>query len=173
MYVGTPGHFPALKGKGAELRHFPVPLLETCQTFLDDSNLQHRQVKLMLSMSVVIETIPDTNAEEYTLSAAGAAEFKKAVYAFVQLNTALGQHFHTRHILLFNFTIKFHYALHLAHCAEFINPRLAWCYSGEDFMQKVKGIVQASHRGTAPQKVAHTAMMKYVQGLGLKFQHPS
>ena len=169
MYAGKAGQFPCLKGKAAQMRHLALPLMETCQEFLDDSTLQHRQVKKLISMAVRIETILDNNADEYVLPPMDADEYKKASYAFVQLNTALGQHFHPAHTLLFHFTIKFHDALHLAHCAQWMNPRVAWCYAGDDFMMKVKGVVQGSHRGTAPQMVSHTAMLKYCQGLGLRF----
>ena len=77
-------------------------------------------------MAVRIETILDNSADEYILAPGDAVEYKKASYAFVQLNTSLGHHFHARHLLLFSFTIKFHYALHLALMVAFINPRVAW-----------------------------------------------
>ena len=169
MFVNA-GDFPKLKGKANELRHFAGPLMEACVAFLDDIVQQHRHMKLLLAMAIKMESILDTDAAVYQLTPSQSTEFREAAYAFANLNTALGQHYHPLHVLLFNHTIKFHYALHLGHCAELIHPRLAWCYTGEDFMQKVKGITQSSHLGTAPHKVAHTIMVKYVQGLGLKFQ---
>ena len=67
--------------------------------------------------------------------------------------------------LLFNFTIKFHYLAHIAFYSRYFNPRLAWCYSGEDFMQKVKRIVAACAPATSAQLVPTKAMAKYASGL--------
>ena len=66
---------------------------------------------------------------------------------------------------LFNFTIKSHYLAHIALSSRYINPRLAWCYAGEDFMQKVKTIVASTQRGTQCHLVSKKAMQKYCQGL--------
>ena len=81
--------------------------------------------------------------------------------------TAIGQHFQNQGLALSNFTIKFHYLLHLAHICEYINVRLAWCYSGEDLMHVVKTLVQSSHRGCRPSLVPAKVMRKYTFGLGL------
>lgn len=48
-----------------------------------------------------------------------------------------------------------------------MNPRMAWCYAGEDMMGKVKGIVQASHRGAKAYQIPPKVMSKYVRALGL------
>eukprot|EP00969_Alexandrium_andersonii_P365303 15465925-Alexandrium_andersonii.AAC.1 len=65
-------------------------------------------------------------------------------------------------------TMKFHYVLHVGNIAAYCNPRLSWCYSGEDLMQKVKTLVAASNRGTAAHKVMGKVLQKYAFGLGLK-----
>ena len=123
----------------------------------------------MLHMVIKMETLLDFHKDEYRLPEQAALQFKQAAYGFVQLNASLGHHFHGRRQLLFNFTIKFHYALHLGHIAAYINPRLAWCYSGEDFMHKIKAIVQSCDSGSPPWLVPLKVMRKYAQGLGMTF----
>ena len=169
MYAGKPNAFPVLKGKGAEIRHLALPLLVACGDFLDDAVEQHKWMKLLLKMAIDMETLLDFHRDEYRFPEQAANDFKKAAYGFVQLNTIVGHHFHDRRQLLFNFTIKFHYVLHLGHIAAYINPRLAWCYSGEDFMHKVKAIVQASDAGSPPWLVPLKTMRKSAQGLGMSF----
>ena len=96
-----------------------------------------------------------------------ATVFKNAANGFVALSTALSNHFHREGTVLFNYTIKWHYLMHLADIAGYINPRLGWNYQGEDLMHRVKVLVQASHSGAAPHQVVNKVMGKYVLGLGL------
>ena len=51
---------------------------------------------------------------------------------------------------LFSITIKCHYIIHIAVGAKYLNPRLAMCYSGEDYMHHMKRMVTMSVRGTKP-----------------------
>ena len=162
--------FPKLKGKGAELRHFGQPLLHAFTKRMTSGNKQHRQIKLALEMSVKIEHIMDAYSSSYALPEPAAVEFREACYGFCGLVTLLGQHFHSSGTLLFNFTIKFHYLLHLGLLAKVINPRLAWCYKGEDFMHVNRRIIGACVRGTPNANVEAKAARKYLEGLHLKLR---
>ena len=122
----------------------------------------------MLRAVLRIEELIETHREDLKFPAAAAGEFQRTTYAFVQINAALGHYFHGRGQLLFNFTIKFHYALHIGRIAAYFNPRMAWCYGGEDLMHRAKGVVQGCHSGTAPHLVPPKAMRKYAQGLSLQ-----
>ena len=169
-------HFPSLKGKAAEIRALLGPMLSACEKFLGHNTLQKRQIKLMLQCAIKMESLLDEHQTKYKLPDTAAIEFKKAAMAFVQLNTALGQHFHLhqdvpmRQKLLFNHTIKFHYLVHLGLLAAHLNPRLTWCYSGEDLMMKVKRVVQSCHRGLPGHMIPKKAMHKYAYGLGMSLQ---
>jgi hypothetical protein len=169
MYSGSATDFPSLKGKAAEIRHFAVPLLDTVRELLDDSLLEHRHIKMMVQMAVAMETILDTHADEYKWPENVADDYSKAVCVFVQPNSALRVSILELELVLFNFTAKYHYALHVALLAKHMNPRLNWCFAGEDLMQIVKSIVAACTRGVAGPMVSHKALVKYAFGLGLKF----
>ena len=165
-------HFPSLKGKAAEIRALLGPMLSACDEFLGEDTMQKRQIKLMLRCAVKMEDILDEHQLEYKLPPGAADDFNQAAVAFVQLNTSLGKHFHAHpdvpeaQRVLLNHTIKFHYLLHLGILARYMNPRLAWCYSGEDLMMKVKQIVQSCHRGLPGHAIPTKAMRKYAFGLG-------
>ena len=45
-----------------------------------------------------------------------------------------------------NFTQKNHHMLHSAKLAEHINPRLVWCFRGEDMMQKMQTLAKSCVR---------------------------
>ena len=160
------GSFPLLKGKAAEIRHFGPALSSAFEHFMDHTNQQHQQIMLIFKSILNIELILDHHAAEYRFPPEVAKDFQNYAFGFVALSTALSKHYHTRGILLFNFTIKFHYTMHLGLMAAYINPRLGWCYSGEDMMQKIKLIVQASYKGTASSLVPSKVMKKYAQGIG-------
>ncbi len=123
-------------------------------------------LKLILSLELIL----DKHKGEYKLPSDAAAEFKKIVESIYQLNATLAHHFHNQNIVLFNCTIKFHYLLHLGHLAQYLNPRMAWCYTGEDLMHAIKKLVQSSHRGTPPHKVVHKVVVKYMYGFGRALQ---
>lgn len=166
-----PGDFPKLKGKAAEIRHLAGPLEYAFRQFMDRACLQHKQVLLMLQLAIKMESILDANKDEYRLPADAAAEWKKSAHGFVQLTTALAHHFHGGGILLFHFTIKSHYLLHLALLASETNPRLAWCYSGEDLMHLVRVMFGGSHRGAPPHVAVNKVMKKYAQAVGMMLMH--
>lgn len=169
MYDQGPQTFPLLKGKGAEIRSLCGPLLRAFEGLMDTAKKEERWMKLLLSMAVKAETILDNHAGDYKLPAEAAEEYKQSTEAFFQLNTSLGHFFHQQGIMLFNFVIKMHYGLHIGMISQHINPRLGWCYAGEDFMQRVKSISQASSAGSPPHLIVDKIVKKYSQGLAMTF----
>ena len=167
MYFADHRTFPRLKGKAAELKHLGPALLSALVAFMDATSTQHQHTKLILQMAVKMDQILDEHHDRFKLPDAAAADFQKAAFGFVQLTTVLGHHYHDRHIMLFNFTIKSHYILHLALISRWMNPRRAWCYGGDGMMQVVNKIVQGSLAGSNPAAVIAKVVKKYAQGLGL------
>lgn len=111
--------------------------------------------------------IMDIYCDRFTLPNDAAEAFGDAARAYVGLSSALSKHYHDNGVLLFAFTVKFHYALHLALISKYQNPAMGKCYAGEDFMQRVRQIVQKCHGGTGPHKCVPKAIVKYAQGLGM------
>lgn len=167
MFHPQPGKFPALKGKAAETRHLAPVLASVFQSLMNVSDKQHRQVKLGLCAMARIEAILDDHADDYRLPASAAGEVEQCLCTLIQAQTALANHYHPKGQALFHFTVKSHYALHLGSLAHFVNPRMGWCYGGEDMMSRVQGLAQASLRGTRPYMVSATMMRKYAFALGL------
>ena len=160
--------FPVLRGKAAEIRHFAGPLLLAFEQRVGDTILQRKQMRAVLTMAKRIETILDNHLADYRFPDDIAREFQDCIKKFVLLNAALGHHFHPLHKRLFHFTIKMHYMMHLGMVGRFANPRLAWCYSGEAMMKRIKTIVQSSQRGGAPHVVIRKTMRKYCCGLSFE-----
>jgi hypothetical protein len=59
---------------------------------------------------------------------------------------------------------KHHYAQHIILQSVFQNPRWAWCYSDESFMNTVKRITEACLPGTKAHRVARKFLQKWAFG---------
>ena len=112
----------------------------------------------------------DTYAAAFSLPPDASKAFEDAMQAYVALSSALAKHYHDRGMLLFHYTVKYHYALHLALIARYQNPGMGKCYAGEDFMQRARQIVQRCHNGAGPHQAVPKAMLKYAQGIGMNLQ---
>eukprot|EP00969_Alexandrium_andersonii_P198458 8764784-Alexandrium_andersonii.AAC.1 len=77
-----------------------------------------------------MEALMDEHADCFKWPPEAVHAFETKVYQFLALATALAGHFHAR-------------GVHL-------NPRLAWNYAGEDFMQQIEKLCQSCHSGTHP-----------------------
>lgn len=136
---------------------------------MDGTNQQHKMVRLALKASCGIESVLDAHPRAVRLPEAAAREFQAAVRAFLLCSNALAGHFAAANLKLFNITIKFHYLAHCADQAQWMNPRLGWCYAGEDYMSKVKKTASSCLRGTPPEQVSAKMLRKYRMGMHFRF----
>ena len=161
--------FPFLKGKANELRHFGPGPLHVRRRLLGDT-VAERQITLALRASVHMETILDETKEEYRLTGEAADEYERAAQAFLTCASALAADFHSRHRMLFNVTIKFHYLAEHARMCRWLHPRKGRCYQGEDMMLKTRNLVQSCIRGTPGHLVCAKVLGKYSLGMHLKMK---
>ena len=54
----------------------------------------------------------------------------------------------------------------------YLNPRMTWCYSGEDFMGKIRPLCSSSVRGNTMWSGIGKAFEKYVRALDMLLQDP-
>ena len=167
MYVAKATQFPCLKGKAGKVKRLAVPLKIVCDRLLTNDNERHVLIKKMLKCIVFIEETFESQKGQHHFSDDVASAMKTSIYGFVQINTLLGHFFHNRGVFLFNFTIKFHYALHIANLCSAYNPAIAWCYQGEDMMRIIRNIIESSVSGTPTEILANRVMVKYANGLGM------
>ena len=53
-----------------------------------------------------------------------------------------------------------------------MNPRMVWCYSGEDFMAVVRPLCSSSAAGKAMWNVTAKAMDKWIRGMDMVLRDP-
>ena len=163
--------FPKLSAKAVETRDL-LPALEFfLRAWLGVNPLVvwfHR----LVAISCRLDTLVFSNKTMW-LSEVERLALRKGVFEYNQTLSRLALHFHRQGKAYCNFTIKNHYLLHvgLSSAKTGINPRLAFCYQGEDFMSVLKTLVAGSHRGVESAKLIDKVVPKYVRGLDLLLQH--
>jgi hypothetical protein len=63
---------------------------------------------------------------------------------------------------------KMHYAVHLSQQAGICNPRLVWCYGGEDFVGRISKLGLAVSHGTAAFRMPCSLMDRYRIGMHIR-----
>ena len=150
--------YPKLKGTAGEIKRLTKGLHSVFITYRFSDKpanpakyIAHKQIGLMISKFGELDDILDQHpAHMYPrLPAASADAFTTLAFESMGLLTAVANYYISTELLqLFNATIKCHMMLHGAINARFMNPRLAICYGGEDYMHHMKRVVGASIRGT-------------------------
>ena len=157
--------FPQLKGRAAEVKALGPALLHVWGELMDQSNVQHKQIRLGLKCSVRMDNIISEHPTDICLPPEAADDFERAAWGFLGCLTALAKHYNALGLKVFDVTVKAHYLAHCALKSRDLSPRLGWCYCGEDFMGKMKKVAQASMRGVKMSKVGHKVLFKYCWGL--------
>ena len=119
-----------------------------------------------------MDEIIDDHKEVNKFGATVYATFKDAGFKYMILFNALGKYYSEEHVpamKLFDVTIKAHMLLHCILQAEFINPRIGWCYYGEDFMQKVQTLLKVFFLSNTPSRAMNETASRYSVALPLLF----
>ena len=159
---------PKLKGRGAEIKALGPALHAVWQHFVmshANPSDQDEQIDLGLQTSCLIDKIMHDNKHLYKLPPDTAQQFEVAVWTFLNVQNALGKHYPAQGLKLFIVTPKSHYLAHMGLTSGIINPYLGTCWTGEDFMQKMKGIAGVSARGNNIYQVNVKTVGRYALGL--------
>jgi hypothetical protein len=144
VHLGKSG-FAKLRGKAGEIRHFGAALCHVWSLFMNPVLLLHRQIHLMLKLNVKLEDILTEHRDAFKLPDAVAEDFCKTAFAMAQLQTTIADHFIQEGSVqnLFDVTSKTHFVLHSAELAKHVNPRLVWCFRGEDMQAKIQTLLKS------------------------------
>lgn len=156
--------FPKLKGRASEIRSLAAPLLLTWTEFMDPASLQHKQIRLLLQCSLRMEEILSETKHLNRITGAAHTELVQQCDHFLLCSTAVARHFNAEGIKVFNIVPKHHLLWHCCNQAQFLHPRLSWCYSGEDFMQHMRRLAQSVLRGTPANMISRKVAFKFVRG---------
>ena len=97
-----------------------------------------------------MEDILDDTADEYNLRPDLALRFMQAALQYCQVQSRLAN---WNGWPCFKVTMKHHYILHIASRAQWVHPRLGWCFMAEDYMCRIRELVHSIVAGTPPDLV--------------------
>ena len=165
MVGGKP--FPKVHTKAAETKALIEPIIAVV-THL--KNRDPSKKELMESMLRVLQCSHQIDAlvdgmEGFRVLYSEGEQLEALVQEMNAGTVRLCKIFLDRGMPLFNFVPKHHYLYHLSQLGRHMSPKLAWCYQGEDLMQKIKVLAQGSFRGTQPRKLGNKICGKYLLGL--------
>ena len=132
---------------------------------LDREIQRERLMVKVLEQSTLLDKIFIAHSHLPALPPAASANAQQVVAAMNQMVAALANMFHEEGKALFHITIKSHVLLHIAQDSSRVNPLKTWCFAAEDFLQKVRLLVQHSSHGSSPIHIQNVVMTKYVRGL--------
>ena len=159
--------FPKLKGKAAQVKHLAPALAYAWSKLREVGNPKHDAVSLALDMSVQMDRVLDDHPGAVVLPNDASDDFIAVSFVFLNQYTRLATLYNTGGDMVFNVTVKSHMVAHIALRAGDLNPRRAWCFSGERMMLLMRRIAQSCCRGIAAPEFGGKMMSKYVFGLHL------
>lgn len=163
---------PKLKGKAAEVRDLGHALHHVFKLHMNTALQLHRRIELCMRLGAHLDDILAEHPDCFVLPPLVAADFVSSGFMHLELFMQLREHFQIEAYPLFQLTSKGHYVMHSCLLARFLNPRLAWCYSGEDFMGKVRHLALSCSKGCQPWQVSNKMLQKYIVALHLTLTDP-
>ena len=94
-----------------------------------------------------------------------AQDFVATGFLHMNLFWQLRQHFVAEGIAVFHLTPKGHQIMHCCLLSMALNPRFSWCYTGEDFMGKMRKLALSCAAGNYGQQVSTKVCEKYLIAL--------
>ena len=156
--------FPRLSAKAMETKCLVPVVRDLLQRWIQDPIVAWMHRLLLLSSEM--DTIVFGN-KAFLLGPNEGQTLCKMIFEYNVVLTALARNLHKRAMAYMNYTPKNHYLCHIGlHASKSgINPRLAWCFQGEDFMAVVKSLCVASGRGVASSMLINKVVAKYLRGV--------
>ena len=166
MFTNDSTGYPNLKGKASEIRQLGPALLWVFEQGMDPREPMHVTVRALLQASVDMEDILTRHPSSPCLPPVDADLLLDRTLTYCQLVSQLRN---WNNLRLFRMTVKFHYLLHSAYLARYVNPRTIWCFRGEDYMSKVKRVIASCCRGNNLEDVSKKTLKKVTLAMHCQF----
>ena len=169
MIRGDP--FPKFHGKAAETKYMVEPVSAFLKSHRGNGKVEagefYESMVQLLDWSREIDVVID-GMDGFGVDVAKGELLETLVHNYNVLLTKVCHVAISKGVFLFNFIPKNHYLFHLAQKGRLMSPKLAWCYQGEDLMQKVKTMAQGSFQATLPRKLGSKILAKYLVAMDLE-----
>ena len=151
------GEYPKLKGKAGEIRHLRRAILGIFLQSADRGDELLILLMIALEACCKLEDLIDAHKDEYVFPPDAAREFLETTMIYCQSQSRLSN---WGGATVFKITMKHHYLVHAASRAGFLNPRLVWCFMGEDYMSHMRTLAGSCLKGVPAIKLSHKMAKK-------------
>ena len=166
MFMRKAPQYPKLRGKAAEVKYLCGAMLHVFNKFHNPNVEVHRQALLYLKLNWQVEEMLVTFRDELSLPAAEAETFESLVNNMLLLLTAIASHLFGDK--LFGITQKAHFIQHLAMLSRHLNPRVVWCFMGEDMQKRMSGLGKTCVKCQGPGQTIGKMHQRYRVALQLQ-----
>ena len=159
----------SLRGKAAEIRGLARPLLHIWSGKMTQGLETHRRILLLLKLNWKLEDMLGQFKGSFNMPGPDAAVFGDTMSGFLLLQSELSDFFKDHEPRMFAVTEKSHFLQHLGLEAKWLNPRLIWCFSGEDMQRRVQRLTQTCVKGQGPGQSTVKMCYRYRAALHMQF----
>lgn len=148
---------PKLKGRAMQIAAFNKPLLALWCHHMQEDLAVHQQIRTYLRLNCKMEAMMKDLEHELAFPEPQAQTFKDCAFCMAQLHRSLHVHFSAENgsgSNLFADIPKIHMVLHAALQSGCLNPRLTWCYKGEDAMKIASTLAASCAKGLSGPQVS-------------------
>ena len=165
---------PKMKGKAAELRDLGKVMVELWRQHANLDLHINMEILAILQGSAHMDQILTDN-HDFVLPREASTDLLATCHLTLATWYQVFLHFKNSEMTkpLFGLTAKAHFMLHACVMSiSEVSPRHMWCYSGEDFMSKVRPLCASSAAGNAMWQVTAKATEKYWRALDMTLRDP-
>ena len=156
-------NYPRLKGRGYEIKSALLPLAHIFKHFKNRSN-NDEMIMEALEIMIEIDGTFDTYVDDWFLPDFASSRVLVLADCFLERYAALHNAFTLTGDLLFHTLPKHHVFWHLCYRSKFEHPRLGNTALDEDFVGRVKEIVQGSSSGVPLHGIPSKVLTKFMWG---------
>ena len=124
-------------------------------------------IRLALQSSLQVDRIIDQYPGSIRLPREAAEELITHGFTYLNTCTLLANRYNVAGDMIFNVTVKAHFFAHILLRSRYLNPRRAWCFSGERFMLIMRKLTASCVRGITLKELSGKLLTKYRHGLSL------
>ena len=139
------------------------------QRHMDRNSEEQKLVLRLLQEQQKLQNLIDEDSTASHMDEASSRELIRVVDLVLTLYSRLAVFADQQGRLLWNVLPKHHALWHFARQAAFLHPRRGACYQDEDFMGRVKGVVQSCTAATPLHQIPNALLKKYRWGMYFQY----
>jgi hypothetical protein len=147
-----------LKIKGSECKHLLKPIAIIAIRKCSESQLDRRVASCLQSICRLVDILDEVGL---FLTKEQHSELVRCLEHFNGHYLWLANWAEEQDRPLFNITIKMHMLHHMVLDAEFLNPRVSWCFKGEDYVGKISHLAGSVSMGVKITNLTCKISQKY------------